>query len=77
MIESIGVPRLTDVLDYHSSVPDVARTAARGGVATLVLTHLVPAPAPGAEGEWIEQTAGLFDGRVVVAEDLARVELPS
>ena len=44
LIEPIGLPRLTDVLDYHSSVEDAARTAARHGVGTLVLTHLVPAP---------------------------------
>jgi ribonuclease Z len=77
LIEQIGLPRLTDVLGYHSSVPDVARTAARGGVGTVVLTHLVPAPAPGGEGEWLEQAGEFFEGRVVVADDLARVELPS
>ena len=26
LIEQFGLPRLTDVLDYHSSVPDAART---------------------------------------------------
>ena len=46
LIEPIGLPRLTDVLDYHSSVEDAARTAARNGVGTLVLTHLVPPPQP-------------------------------
>ena len=44
LIEPIGLPRLLDVLDYHSSVEDAAQTAARGGVGTLVLTH----PRPGA-----------------------------
>ena len=52
LLEPIGLPRLTDVFDYHSTVQDAARTAARAGVGTLVLTHLVPAPPPGAEEEW-------------------------
>ena len=32
-------PRLHDILDYHSSVEDAGRTAARCKVKTLVLTH--------------------------------------
>jgi ribonuclease Z len=72
-IEAIGLPRLTDVLDYHSSVPDAAQTAARNGVHTLVLTHLVPAPGPGMEQEWIDQAAAHFDGDTVVATDLATI----
>ncbi len=75
LIEQISLPRLNDVLDYHSSVADVAGTATRGGVSTLVLTHLVPAPAPGEEGEWLDQAARLFNGRVVVAEDLVRLDV--
>ena len=75
LIELIGLPRLMDVLDYHSSAPDAAETAARGGVRTLVLTHLVPAPAPGAEQEWIDQAAPHFGGQVVVAADLSTVEV--
>ena len=75
LIEQIGLPRLTDVLDYHSSVPDAARTAARSGVRTLVLTHLVPAPAPGAEQEWLDQAAAHFDGDVVLATDLLTLEV--
>jgi ribonuclease Z len=76
LIEAIGLPRVTDILDYHSSVEDAARTAAKGGVTTLVLTHLVPAPAPGTEQQWRDQAAAHFDGEVVVAADLATVELP-
>jgi ribonuclease Z len=77
LIEMIGLPRLTDVLDYHSSVPDAAQTAERNGVGTLVLTHLVPAPAPGAEQEWIDQAAAHFGGRIVVASDLLTLEVSS
>jgi ribonuclease Z len=76
LIEQFGLPRLTDVLDYHSSVPDAAQTAARNGVHTLVLTHLVPSPAPGTEHEWVEQAAAHFDGQVIVAADLTTVEMP-
>jgi ribonuclease Z len=74
-IEALGLPRLLDVLDYHSSVPDAARTAARNGVGTLVLTHMVPAVRPGAGQEWIDQAEGEFDGTVVLSEDLTSVEV--
>jgi len=73
-IEALGVPRLVDVLDYHSSVPDAARTATRGGVGTLVLTHMVPPVQPGGEQEWIDQARAEFDGTVVLSEDLTTVE---
>jgi len=75
LIERVGLPRLTDVLDYHSSVPDAARTASRNGVRTLVLTHLVPAPAPGTEQEWLDQAAAHFDGEVVLAADLLALDV--
>jgi ribonuclease Z len=75
LIAPIGLQRLTDVLDYHSSVQDAARTAARTGVGTLVLTHLVPAPVPGAEAEWAALAREHFDGVVVVAQDLLTLEV--
>ncbi len=75
LIEEIGLPRLTDVLDYHSSVADAAQTAARAGVGTLVLTHLVPPPAPGTEQEWIDQAQAHFDGSVVLATDLLALDV--
>ncbi|NBP50921.1 MAG: MBL fold metallo-hydrolase [Actinobacteria bacterium] len=67
--------RLGDILDYHSSVEDAARTAARCGVSTLVLTHCVPPVQPGQEGEWIGLAAAHFGGRVVVGPDLTSVDL--
>jgi len=75
LINAIGIPRLNDVCDYHSSVAQAAQTATRAGVRTLVLTHMVPAPAPGDEQPWIDQAREHFDGEIVVAEDLDAVEL--
>lgn len=74
-IEAIGLPRLLDVLDYHSDVTQAAATAERAGVGTLVLTHMVPAPAPGAEHEWIDLASAHFSGSVVVASDLETIEV--
>jgi len=74
LIEAIPVPRLQDILDYHSSIEDAADTATRAGVGTLVLTHLVPAPAPGTEGEWAAEASARFSGTVIVAEDLLTIK---
>ena len=75
LIEQIALPRLTDVLGYHSSVPDAAQTAARNGVRTLVLSHLVPAPVPGTEQEWLDQATAHFKGEVVLAKDLLALDV--
>jgi ribonuclease Z len=75
LIEAIGVRRLSDVLDYHSSVADAAQTAARNGVHTLVLTHLVPAPAHGTEQEWLDQASPHFEGNTVLATDLLTLDV--
>jgi ribonuclease Z len=75
LIEQLGLPRLMDVLDYHSAVPDAAQTAARNRVGTLVLTHLVPSPAPGTEQEWLDQAAAHFGGTVLLATDLLTVDV--
>jgi len=70
LIHRIGVPRLVDVCDYHSTVEQAAATAKRAGVGTLVLTHGVPPIAPGTEGEWRDLAAAHFDGEILVAADL-------
>jgi len=75
LIRALGLPRFLDVLDYHSSVEDAARTAARNGVGTLVLTHLIPAPEPGTEPEWTTEARGHFDGTVIVAHDLLTLDV--
>ncbi len=76
-IEALGLPRLLDVIDYHSDVADAAATAQRAGVGTLVLTHMVPPVQPGGEQEWIDQAAAAFGGEVVLSEDLTTIELPA
>ena len=48
-----------------------------GTVGTLVMTHLVPAPFPGTEGEWVAEAAAHFGGEIVLAQDLTSIEVPS
>ncbi len=75
LVRTIPVARMQDVCDYHSSVADAARTAARAGVATLVLTHFVPGLAPGDEDAWRTLARDHFDGTIVVGDDLLRVRV--
>jgi ribonuclease Z len=76
LIEAVPLPRLQDILDYHSDIAGAAGTAARAGVATLVLTHPVPAPEPGTEAEWVAEAAGAgFTGTTLVAHDLLTVDV--
>jgi ribonuclease Z len=75
VIRQIPLQRLQDVCDYHSTVVQAAQTAARAGVGTLVLTHMVPAPPPGGEHEWIDLAGEHFDGTVLAPADLATIEV--
>jgi ribonuclease Z len=75
LVSQIPAPRLQDILDYHSSCEDAGRTAAAGGVGTLVLTHPVPPPAPGTEDEWVAQAAAHFDGEIILAADLTTISV--
>ncbi|WP_395696316.1 ribonuclease Z [Nocardioides sp.] len=75
VLKSVPMQRVQDILDYHSSVEEAAQTAARAGVGTLVLTHYVPAIVPGTEDEWRQLVAPHFSGRVVIGDDLTRVEI--
>ena len=72
-VRAIPLPRLQDILDYHSSVEQAAETATRGGVGTLVLTHYVPPMQPGAEEEWRALAAAHFAGPIELGDDLHRV----
>jgi ribonuclease Z len=73
LLMGTGIARLRDACDYHSSVEQAAHTAQRAGVTTLVLTHCVPAFAPGDEEAWRELATSRFDGEVILAVDLDRV----
>lgn len=75
LVAKIPSARLQDITDYHSSVEDSARTATRAGVKTLVLTHMVPAVAPGFEAEWLAMAALHFDGEIVLGEDLLSIDV--
>ena len=78
LVRQVPFQRLLDILDYHSSVADAARTAQRAGIGTLVLTHYVPALVPGEEDVWREQAAAAgFTGDVVLGDDLTRVDIPN
>src|SRR4029079_17288851 len=74
LVRAIPSERIQDIHDYHSTIEQEAETAARAGVGTLVLTHPVPAPAPGTESDWTALAAPHFDGTVFLAADLAVVE---
>jgi ribonuclease Z len=73
IIEQIPAQRLREILNYHSSTEDAAQTAARGGVRTLVYTHMMPGPVPGTEQDWINDAKPHFDGEVILGEDLQRI----
>jgi len=75
LVTAVPSARFQDILDYHSSVEDAAQTAARAGVGTLVLTHYVPAIAPGQEQEWRALAAEHFSGTIVLGDDLTTVDL--
>jgi ribonuclease Z len=75
LVRAIPMARIQDVLDYHSTVEQSAATAARAGVATLVLTHYVPPLGPGTEEEWRALAASAFEGEVVLGDDLTSVSV--
>ena len=57
---------------HGTAVPLIAK---RAGVATLVLTHLLPAPRSDADKQgFIEEVrSGGFEGELIVADDLTTV----
>ncbi len=65
------------ILDYHADTRLIGEQARRLGIPRLVLTHLIPEPASPADVAAFEDDirAGGFEGEVLVAEDLATVEL--
>jgi ribonuclease Z len=77
LVAAIPIPRLLDILDYHSSVEQAAQTATRNGVGTLVLTHYVPPLQRGAEAEWRDIAAAHFAGPIELGDDLHVVRIGS
>lgn len=75
LIELLPQQRIRDICDYHSSVAQAAATAKRAGAGILVLTHYVPAIAPGQEEQWRALAAAEFDGPIELGDDLHRVEV--
>lgn len=73
LVRQIPVPRLQDILAYHSSVAEAGHTAAKNNVKKLVLTHYVPAPQPEQYEEWVEIASAEFEGEVVMGDDLTTV----
>jgi ribonuclease Z len=67
--------RLTDILDYHSTVQQAGQTASRSGVKHLMLTHYVPAMQPGTDDEWRALAAAHFSGPITLGPDLTSVEV--
>ena len=71
LIKQMPIPRLLDVLSYHSTVADAGNTASKAGVKKLVLNHCVPAPGNSSEiNDWIEIAAKYFDGEIILPSDL-------
>jgi ribonuclease Z len=75
MVRQVQMQRFVDTIDYHSTVEQAARTAARGGVGILVLTHEIPTPGPGTRDEWIALARPHFDGDILFGEDLSSISL--
>ncbi len=74
IIGDIPLQRMQDTLDYHSSPAQAAQTAAKSDLATLILTHYVPAmPMSGTEDDWRALAAEHFSGDIEIGDDLHRV----
>jgi ribonuclease BN (tRNA processing enzyme) len=60
----------------HPLVEDVGRIATAAGVKTLVLSHFVPADAPGVtEQHWIDGVRTTWKGDLVIGRDLMEIKL--
>ncbi|MEM7768357.1 MAG: MBL fold metallo-hydrolase [Pseudomonadota bacterium] len=69
---------MADILDYHASPEDAARTAAEADARHLVLYHLVPPlPVKLVETVFLGDAPGAFDGPITVGEDGMIFTLPA
>jgi ribonuclease Z len=66
-----------DILDYHATPEDAARSAEAAGVRALVLTHIVPpVPSSWLYAAFLGDAPGLFGGEITVGEDGMLFSLP-
>lgn len=68
---------LSNPAKYHSTTLEVAEIARAAGVAHLVLTHHIPAPAANeeAEADYTEGMRDVYSGRITMARDLMAFDL--
>lgn len=67
-----------DIVLYHATPVEAAKTAAAAKVQTLVLTHVVPVLRNEAqEKQFLDGTAAAFSGKIVIARDGMRFDLPA
>lgn len=70
-------PHRRFILDYHADTRRIGGLAVEADVATLILTHLLPAPETDADAEAFAEDvrAGGFAGRLIIAEDLDAITI--
>jgi ribonuclease BN (tRNA processing enzyme) len=61
--------------ESHTSPEDAGGIAARAGVQTLVLSHLVPGDSEIPEDKWEARAGAEFDGTVICGVDLDQFAL--
>jgi len=66
---------INHLTESHTSPEDAGRIAARAGVGTLVLSHLVPGDSEIPEDVWEARARSTFDGKVVCGVDLDQFAL--
>lgn len=76
-------PRLAkifhDILNYHATPEEAARSAQTAGVRALVLNHIVPTlpPLPGMEKAFLGEAASLYSGPLKVGRDGDFISMPA
>jgi len=63
------------IIASHTDVEDVAKLAARAGVKTLVLSHIVPTEPTGniSDDQWLAAAKKHFAGEVILGRDLLEI----
>jgi ribonuclease BN (tRNA processing enzyme) len=68
-----GTPLRTHIMNSHTPVEEAGRVAARAGVKTLVLSHIVPTDTAPPDDQLIAAARTTFSGKIVVGKDLMEV----